>query len=264
MYRNLSDSGTSEKRTVSIQFVSDIHLEYRKNSKWWKSIIIPRAPYLVLAGDIAPAHHKDLPLFYAWCKENFEKVIHVPGNHEYWKYGNKKLSVEDTERYLKKLCNEYGIIYCQKDIIVLEDTPNFPRIVGCTLWTDVPLDYGYSADFSFIKEFTPSIEKVIHDDHVRFIEESLELSRTPSIVVTHHSPISTGTLRKEHENSHRKVYYVNELEGLAKKSLAWIFGHTHHVCDIYFPNGTVVTSNPIGSQAENLPYHRAALLEITY
>jgi hypothetical protein len=263
--QNVMDDLIRGPRTVAtIQFVSDIHLEYRDEPYWWTQVIIPRSKYLVLAGDIAPATHPFLPYFYLWCKDNFEKVVHVPGNHEYWRHGKNKPSMRESEEIMKDLCRKCGIIYCQKGIIELENTPGFPKIVGCTLWANVPDEYKYNPDFSSIKDFNSRIERGIFNDHKEFIEYALDTIDSPPIIVTHHAPIEKGTQRKEHENSYKSIFYVNKLDHLAERSLAWIFGHTHHVCDIYLPTGAVVTSNPIGAPEEELPFHKVALLLIEF
>jgi len=243
----------------SIQFVSDIHLEYReKDGKWWKSEIIPSAPYLILAGDIAPAMCPILPLFYKWCSKKFKKVIHVSGNHEYWTTCRRKRSIHNTDVYLENLCNIYGIIYAQKKVVILND--EIPPLICCTLWCQSDDSAVVRRDYNRILDFTPQYERKINSNHVNFIREQINLHKQKCIVVTHHAPLREGTQRKEFESNKNASSYVNNLPHLVDQSLCWIFGHTHHVCDIIRDSGAIVCSNPIGSKPEKLAYDKTAII----
>ncbi len=248
---------------LRIQFLSDLHLESKNRyGDWWVDVIEPQAPYLVLAGDICPSRHPDLPRFYDWCKDNFERVIHIPGNHEYWKYKrNKYDTISEAETYMKSLCEKHGIIFAQKDIIELEK--NGPKLICCTLWSRVPKGV-LNNDYSRIKEFNPRIRNNIYFDHLNFIKEAVRNEEIAPIIITHHAPLIDKTQRPEHIGGKEAPFYTNSLGWLIDKCTAWIFGHTHHVCDIYRRGGSVVTSNPIGHVNENLPYDRAAVLSVRY
>src|SRR4030042_4434463 len=103
-------------KQMEIQYLSDIHLESKsriRTPNWWKTEIVPNAPYLILAGDIAPARHPELPNFLSWCSDNFKAVVYIPGNHEYW---HSSVSIKDTEKYLITLCDNNKVIYAQKRV----------------------------------------------------------------------------------------------------------------------------------------------------
>jgi predicted phosphodiesterase len=246
-----------------IQFVSDVHLEYRSEAKWWKTEIIPSAPYLILAGDIAPANYHILPSFYKWCSKKFKKTIHVPGNHEYWDPNRKLRSIHSTDVYLERLCNNYGIIYAQKKVIILD--PEIPPLICCTLWCS-PKDEAISRnDYKRILDFSPQCERKINSNHIDFIQENIDRYQKlgqKCIVVTHHAPLTQGTVKKEYENTDNSSSYVNDLSDLVDQSLCWVFGHTHFVCDIVRDSGAIVCSNPIGSKQEKLPYDRSATIQL--
>jgi predicted phosphodiesterase len=252
------------KNSNNIQFVSDVHLEYRTDQqneqKWWRREIIPSAPYLILAGDIAPATNHFLPSFYKWCAKNFKKVIHVPGNHEYWDLNGKTRSVHNTDIYLEKLCNNYGIIYGQKKVVILED--DIPPIICCTLWCSPDNEAIVRRDYKYILDFTPAQERKINLNHTSFIANQVNNYQQKCIIVTHHSPLKEGTSRSEFENDPLEKSYTNDLPKIVDRSLCWIFGHTHFVCNIIRENGAIVCSNPIGAKSENLQYDRAAVLKL--
>jgi len=248
------------EESLNIQFVSDVHLESKgRYGAWWDNAIIPQAPYLVLAGDISPVRHNKLPEFYNWCVERFTKVIHVPGNHEYWKV-DTYTTISETETYMRQLCNEYGVIFAQKKIIEFE--PEMPKLVCCTLWSKTDSNIGKSNDFFNIKGLNVRSRNTLYYDHLKFIKNSIRNESIPPIVVTHHAPLSQDTQRTEHVGNHNQSLYTNNLDYLVDKSCAWIFGHTHHVCDIRRRKGAIVTSNPIGHIAEKLPYNTSAVLSI--
>lgn len=248
-----------------IQFVSDVHLEYHSDyenkRKWWRYEIIPSAPYLILAGDIAPADHHALPSFYKWCFKNFEKVLHCPGNHEYWSVNkNQKRTIRETNDYLQNLCENYGIIFAQEKVVYLNE--KIPPIICCTLWCNSEDISIVRKDFSNILNFTPAEERKINLKHVSFIATQLNKFKNNCIVVTHHSPLKEGTQKKELENDIYSRSYVNDLPQLVDLTSCWIFGHTHFVCDIVREGGNVVCSNPIGTKKEKLNYDKSAIIKI--
>lgn len=244
---------------LNIQYISDLHLEGKgRFGSWWEKVIIPKAPYLVLAGDISPISYPDLSNFYYWCIDNFDKTIHIPGNHEYW--GNN--TMYETEMNMKTLCTEFGITFAQKDVIELQ--PNAPKLACCTLWSEVPSNSKGGNDWYMIKDFSHQLRNRIYYDHLNFIEHVIDNEGIPPIIVTHHAPLDVGTQRKEHIGTNSTPFYTNNLDYLIDECTAWIFGHTHHVCDIHRDSGTIVTSNPIGHINEKLPFHKSAVLTVKY
>lgn len=76
---------------MKIQYASDLHLELSDNSKYVKEIPFEvTGDILVLAGDTAYLRDKTLPnsKFWKWASENYKEVFLVPGNHEYYGFGD--------------------------------------------------------------------------------------------------------------------------------------------------------------------------------
>ena len=76
---------------MKIQYASDLHLELSGNSKYVKEIPFEvTGDILVLAGDAAYLGDKSLPnsKFWKWASENYREVFLVPGNYEYYGFGD--------------------------------------------------------------------------------------------------------------------------------------------------------------------------------
>ena len=70
--------------SLTIQYVSDVHLEHCVQN--FSSIIdlVQPADVLVLAGDIGCPKDSNFKDFLIKCKTHFATVLFVPGNHEYF------------------------------------------------------------------------------------------------------------------------------------------------------------------------------------
>ena len=58
-------------RKLLVQIYSDLHLELTKSIPK----IVPRSPYLFLAGDISRFSHPSFKEFLEYCNQNWEKNI---------------------------------------------------------------------------------------------------------------------------------------------------------------------------------------------
>ena len=217
---------------MKIQYASDLHLEFRENTKYLMSNPLKvTGDILILGGDI---HVMDSPYwiknpFWDWLSENYKKVIVAFGNHEF--YGGYDLArMEDGFKY-KIRDNIYYYYNC---IIKLDDVD----IIISTLWSyiyqknEISCRFGVN-DFHLIKYnghlLTPKEFNNEHKKCFDFIKKSMNESKAKTkIIVTHHVP-SDLLNAKEFEGSDINNAFTVDLTDYIKSCGAkyWIFGHSH-------------------------------------
>lgn len=206
---------------LRLQYVSDIHLEYRNKIP----IIKPKTNYLALLGDIGypnqPIYHE----FLKYCSQNWDQVILLSGNHEYWAkhtniqdnnvlvkndYVNKNTHFENIDLMISNLVSKYDNIHFLNNASYLLDNH---LILGTTLWSK-----------------NPDHPRILteHRKSVNWLEDSIDKnSHQQIIVLTHHLPSYRLIIPKyqNHPNKHR---YATNLDYLIKPPIsAWLCGHSH-------------------------------------
>ncbi len=220
-----------------MQYISDIHLEmWTSNPAFFKQILKPSAPYLVLAGDICSYEKRQkLKPFLEYCSQHWNKIFIVAGNHEYYAY---KVPMSKVEEWLKDECAAFpNIHFLQKEVHVLEEKY---VIIGATLWTHIEpaIDYEASTTMNDFKKitnddgtnFTPDDCRRLYKEHAKFIETETEktiLKDLIPIVITHHLP-SPSLIHPKYENSHLNSCYASRcLECMLMTPSIWVYGHSH-------------------------------------
>jgi predicted phosphodiesterase len=254
---------------MKIALASDIHLEFGgldlKN---------PGADVLVLAGDVCIAHDLksylknrglNIPTtftfnkgsrfydFFKACKENFEHVIYIAGNHEF--YHNTH---EETLETLYDLSSELNIHFLDNSFVEI----NGVRFLGGTLWTNMKnldaltmLDCGeWMNDYKQIRLASQGYRKLKPKDTVEFHSKSLTWLRSQlqtvskTVVVTHHAPSELSRHPRYHPDESTNWAYYSNLEGLVLDNTQvalWCHGHTHEPHD-YVLGTTRIVCNPRG------------------
>ena len=125
-------------RKIYIQIYSDLHLELTKSIPK----ILPKSPYLLLAGDISKFGHPSFEEFLHYCNNNWKKTFYVFGNHDYWNTNSYMQKIKHSlKEFLQnnKLTNIYILdnefVSLNEDIIVF----------GSTFWTQSPYNTTYEA-----------------------------------------------------------------------------------------------------------------------
>ena len=112
---------------MRIQTLSDLHLEFPGNAI---PPLAPDAEVIICAGDLAPVHTRRIgDIARRWA--GADRIIYVPGNHEY--YGAE---IDVARRELARQCLEHGVILLDPGAV----TVGHVRFIGATLWTDFLLE----------------------------------------------------------------------------------------------------------------------------
>lgn len=264
---------------MKVQVISDIHLEFAsyelKNAG---------ADVLILCGDVILASSLEnsdsdtrrlqYEQFFEECSKNFNHVIYLAGNHEFY-YGmwNNTLSI------LKTLCSKFKNVYFLENDTVEIDGITF---VGTTLWTDcnkqdvatMMLLPNYMNDFNKIynedEKRLLSSEDVVHrfKESVLFINNVVKTVKTPIVVCTHHAP-SFKSVHPSYRHDHvMNGGYCSDLEEFITDNQnikLWCHGHIHNYTD-YYINKTRVLCNPRGyisySVIEQTEYKHDLIVEV--
>lgn len=116
---------------MKIQYMSDLHFEFRENSRYIKHNEFPvTGDILVLAGDIFYLKDRVAPLrnFWEWASKNYRQVLIVPGNHEYYNYGDV------MERGLQwRWMFKENVGYYQNQVLRIDDTD----FIMSTFWSHI-------------------------------------------------------------------------------------------------------------------------------
>lgn len=247
---------------MDFQIVSDLHLEFRK--KDYKRLIKPSAHILLLLGDICACgqesdyqYYKD---FIHFISKKYMYVIHIPGNHEYYTNGKRKIAQEFTmqgiDAKLKKFASTIdNMSFLNNDVVRLKLKKKTYTIIGTTLWSHVDVsdrkrmqsamsDYDdiYFNDKGNIRKYTIEDMSIIHKNSVQYIKKEIAKIKPNEIgiLITHHKPIHDvfGDLYSP--------AYESDLKYLIKQPLRIAaHGHTHKKYDKMI-NGVRVVSNPKG------------------
>jgi len=234
---------------MTIQYCSDLHLEFPANKKYLKANPLkPEGEVLLLGGDIIPFTEMDKETdFFDFAADHFEQTYWIPGNHEY--YGSdihpRSGVVNEGIRSNVSLLNNYTIHY--KDV----------RLICSTLWSKIsPLKERIiklgMADFHLIKNNGKKISimdyNFLHDACKKFIASELQ-SKTEqkTVVVTHHIPTFLNYPEKYSDSDLNEAFAV-ELFDLIEPSNVdyWLFGHSHEVVSDFKIGHTTLTTNQLG------------------
>ncbi len=217
---------------MKIQYMSDLHLEFRDNVQYIKDNEFPvTGDVLVLAGDTTYLRDTTVPNLRLWktLSKNYRQVLIVPGNHEFYGYGDVLGYGDSWEKMLQP-----NVGYYQNKVVRIDDTD----FILSTLWSHIrPQDEYFVArgmnDFRQIRyggrRFTTEDFNVEHEKCLTFIKEAVEASDAKNIVVvTHHLPSYTVVDPCYRGDSLNSAFATELGEYIADSRInVWIFGHSH-------------------------------------
>ena len=253
---------------MKIQYQSDLHFEFGINRALFNKHKYRKVygDVLVIAGDLdyltSDGIYRKYTLDYLnWAGDNFERVLVVPGNHEYW--GEKPFGLEHAQ--LPFQINISSNVSIGSNVVIEHKGVKFAL---STLWSHIALgiqQYLNSNERRWVRlnGNPPTLDDAnrIHQKCVDFLSNV-----EADVVVTHHAPTYKSmhpayTISKDNEQ------FYNNLEKLIFKiePKVWIFGHAHftnrEALKVFDP--IKIVSNPLGyTWEENTGYKRDAILEI--
>ena len=226
---------------MKIHLLSDIHLEgYEFKLKKTD------ADVLVLAGDIGRLdgfHQTFLLRFLKECKEMYDNVVYVAGNHEFYNF-----DMYEGYSILQDMCEKIGVHFLQNEEVNIDGIKFF----GTTLWTDMNMLLAAEETKQYLNDFR-LISVAGKCISTELIYEENELARyhlnhsKANVIITHHVPNKEGINPKWILSSGN---YGFKNTNLASKGELWMFGHTHDSAD-YWKDGTHFICNPRGYGIEN-------------
>ncbi len=235
---------------MRIQYASDLHLEFSANSAYLSEHPLDVAgDILVLAGDIAylgDDNYTSHP-FWNWASKNYEQVLVVPGNHEFYRFYDLAGMEDEDVGEIRD-----NIHYYYNNVVRIGDVD----IILSTLWSHIDdRDASYTEhrvnDFHQIKYgkgiLTYKDFNREHERCLKFIKKAVQNSTaTHKIVVTHHVP-SFQLCAPEFEGSSLNGAFTVELEDYIKDSEIdyWVYGHSHRNINKIIGN-TQCLSNQLG------------------
>jgi len=220
---------------MKFQLVSDLHLEKYDKLPSFNKLIEPKAPNLILAGDICFVKHPNFKPFFQELSKHFIQIFFVPGNHEYYDTQYHYNSLAEIELIIKdKLSHLSNIIVLQKKF---KNLGSNIVIIGATLWSYLsqkdmiePMKLLTETNFILYKKklmLHPNITNDVHLKHKQWLNDTLDsLKGKRIIVVTHYLPSKRCIARKYKYDTFIKSYYSN-CDHLVKKATIWCAGHTH-------------------------------------
>lgn len=212
---------------------------------------------LILAGDVDLMSYKDRYIDFLFkMADRFQKVLVVPGNHEFY-HGDMDY---DLKRIIEEIDDsKYNNIHIMDDDVIDIDGVIF---IGSTLWTDLNNNNvmvsreatSYMNDFLVIKvedePFNIIQWKSMNEVSRIFIINNLEKYKDKKcVVITHHAP-SMLSVADAFKGETLNYAYVNTgLEDiiLDYEPELWIHGHMHNTFDYNIGDSkTRVICNPRG------------------
>lgn len=218
--------------------MSDLHLEV--GQQYRSFYITPRAPRLILAGDIGRlVDYEPFRDFLQQVCQQFIQVFLVLGNHEF--YGvSRQQGLDLANKMQQEPVLKDNLILMNRTRVDL-DAPEPITVLGCTLHSNVPSEsqdvvQQQINDFRHIGDWTVADHVAEHPKDVEWLEREIQAIRNQGgggrrkvVVITHHAPSTHGTSEPVHEASPWSSAFGADLLGKGTGSCLddvqfWIFG----------------------------------------
>ena len=229
------------RNIINIRLISDVHLEINTHNILFphhttsKIIQKDTSNVCVLAGDIGHPSLSNYATFLHHTRRNFDKVLLVPGNHEYMdnNFYRDGQEIVKINRVLKAVCKKTDCNFLQ-----MQQQDNPIKIgkywfAGCTLW------------HSGHKE---------HKSHIEWLKKVLKKYENV-VVITHYAP-SFLMIPQRYKNYSNNNLFASDLDYLIKEPVKmWLHGHTHGTI-LNTINDIVCASNCVGYKYNETTLHQ--------
>jgi predicted phosphodiesterase len=230
---------------MKIQVASDLHLEFLENRHAFEEeeIIIPVGDVLVLAGDISNFSDEHEEKLFQKISTHFEKIIYIPGNHEYY-----HSNAEESNFKFFEIDKKYD------NVIRLNNNTyehNGVKFICSTLWSGISKLSSYHLnDYIVIGNFDWEKENEYHDYCLEFVESELKKEYDGKVVVvSHHLPVQE-CISEKYKGNPINDGFAGEADYLFDYNIdLWIHGHSHDFSDITYKD-TRIVRNPRGFSHE--------------
>ena len=280
---------------IVFELYSDLHIETRSLNK---QSSYPQADrngvVLLLAGDVFPAADPAFAAVLKKLKSKYPLIVHVPGNHEYYEPNNgRPMTMQKIDQKLRSLKDVIPYVPLNPGVL---DLKNNVRIIGCTMWTNIPPEKWKHAqesmnDYNYIHVEMENGQKRkllaedvarIHAQQRRWLIHALldaEKHKKRVVVITHHAPVSwlRDTEGKNNPKNTRNsknsrytrdsnlpFYYSTDLEDIVhrfgKTISVWAYGHTHEAKEVH--SEVVYLNNGRGYPEQKTGYKQNAVFSL--
>ena len=258
---------------MRIQFCSDLHLGLNPDVEFPK-LVEPAATVLALLGDIGDPESLLFLSFINYCCRNWEQVLFVPGNHEFWRLepGSTKTveSALDSLRSLEKTYVNFKL--CWRTRLVSEDGV---LVLATPLWSR-PAE-GLVTDPSELpwidrdRTFDAALLSHLHETDLKWISNECKKAQNQTVVIlTHYGP-TLMLMERDRILDADVTLFASDLETVLRPPIvSWACGHTHQSVQWLkeWESGTgesgtiLITSNPKGFPHRNPQFRIDSVLRI--
>lgn len=235
---------------MKIQYVSDLHLEFKENSKYLKDNPLDIAgEILLVAGDSAYLGTSEFTThpFWRWASANYKEVVVCLGNHEFYQY-------YDISKLKDGFCGEImpNVHFYYNAVVHFDEVD----IVVSTLWgyinpCDVYITEHSVSDFYRIMNgryrLTAEAFNSENKKCVDFIKQAVADSWAKTkIVLTHHVPTNLAVAEEFKDSQINGAFTCDLSDYIADSGIDyWIYGHSHRNIDCTIGK-TKVVCNQLG------------------
>jgi len=251
---------------MQIQYCSDLHIDKFPLGTPFETFVKPAAQILVVAGDICSVSNSLYNEFLFWCMNNWQKVVIIAGNHEYYCETGIVRTFDETDAIIQKICKQYNIYFLQAGQSITLPGTNL-RFVGATYWSSIDpsiwseitekkgeFKHTYQSSQNTVRKTIPSDLNTLHALHKACIFSAIVPTSEILIVVTHHMPTMNLLEPMYKEDSWRTCYassdedlFASSDEDLFASNISvWICGHGHRATQQKIKDGPLLLMNARG------------------